>query len=45
MTGQHETSMKTRGEIRCSEMVSISCSACGTRHDVPYVVSMNETSS
>jgi len=23
--------------------VSISCSACGTRHDVPYVVSRNET--
>jgi len=29
---------KTRGEIR----VSISCSACGSRHDVPYVVSTNE---
>jgi len=42
MTGQHET-MKTGGEIRCSGRVSISCSACGTRHDVPYVVSRNET--
>jgi len=33
----------TRGEIRCSGRVSFSCSACGTRHDVPDVVSMNET--
>jgi len=35
--------MKTRGEIRCSGRVSISCFACGIRHDVPYVVSRNET--
>jgi len=35
--------MKTRGEIRRSGKVSISCSAWGTRHDVPYVVSRNET--
>jgi len=42
MTGQHDISMKTRGEIRCSGRVSISCSAYGTRHDVPYVIS-NET--
>jgi len=35
--------MKTRGEIRCSGRVSISCSVCGTRHDVPYVVSRNKT--
>jgi len=37
------TSMKTRGEIRCSGRVSISCSASDTRHDVPCVVSRNET--
>jgi len=36
-------SIKTRGEIRCSGRVSISWSACGTRHNVPYVVSRNET--
>jgi len=29
--------MKTRGEIRCSGRVSISCSACGTPYDIPYV--------
>jgi len=34
--------MKTRGEIRYSGRVNISCSACSTRHDVPYVVSRNE---
>jgi len=43
MTGQQGSSMKTRGEIRCSGRVSISCSSCVTRHDVPYVVSRNET--
>jgi len=37
--------MKTRVDIRCSGRVSISYSACGTRHDVPYVVSRNETHS
>jgi len=37
------TSIKTRGEIRFSGRVSISCSACGTSHDVPYFVSRNET--
>jgi len=26
-------------KIRCSIRVGISCSAYGTRHDVPYVVS------
>jgi len=31
--------MKTRGEIRCYERVSIYCFACGIRYDVPYVVS------
>jgi len=36
------TSMKTRGEIRCSGRVCISCSACGTHHDVPYVVLRND---
>jgi len=35
--------MRTRGEIRCSGRVSISCYACGTRYNVPYVVSRNET--
>jgi len=34
--------METRGEIRWSERVSTSCSECGTRHDVPYVVPKNE---
>jgi len=37
------TSMKTRGEIRCSGRESIHCSSCDTRHDVPYVASRNET--
>jgi len=37
--------METRGEIMCFGRVCISCSACGTRHDVPYVASRNETSS
>jgi len=35
--------MKTRDETRSSGRVSIYCSACGTRHDVPYVVSRNES--
>jgi len=43
MTGQHEPLWKTSGEIRCSGRVSISCTACGTRHNIPYVVSRNET--
>jgi len=37
------TSMKTRGEIRCSGRVIPCCFAYGTRHDVPCVVSRNET--
>jgi len=41
MTGHYET-MKTRGETRCSGRVSISCSACGTRHDVRCIVFRNE---
>jgi len=35
-------SMKTRGKIRCSGRVSISCFACGTPHDISYVISMNK---
>jgi len=34
---------KWQDNIRCSRRISISCSACGTRHDVFYVVSRNET--
>jgi len=34
MKGQHEP---LRGAIRFSGKVSISCSACSTHHDVPYV--------
>jgi len=32
--------MKRRGESWCSGRVNISCSACDTRHDVSYVVSL-----
>jgi len=35
--------VKTLGEIKCSGRVSIPCSACVIRHDVPYVVSWNKT--
>jgi len=34
---------ENQSEIRCFGRVSIPCSSCGTRHDVPYVVSRNET--
>jgi len=34
---------KWQCEIWWSRRVSISCSACGIRHDIPYVVSRNET--
>jgi len=40
MTGQYEPLW---GEIRCSGRITISCSACDTRHYVPYVLSRNET--
>jgi len=40
MTVQHEPLRKP--EVK-SGRVSISCSACGTRHDGPYVVSRKET--
>jgi len=35
--------MKTRGEIMCSGRIFFTCSACGTRHDIPNVESRNET--
>jgi len=40
MTGQHEPLWK-QVKSRCSGRVSISCSTCGTCHDVPYVISRN----
>jgi len=43
MTGQHEPLCKPEVKSGRPRRVSISCSACGTRHDILYVVSRNET--